>query len=123
MTALWVSLAGSLGAVARFVLDGEIRRRVRSNFPWGTLAVNVSGSFLLGLLVGVVVFHDADPGLEIVLGAGFCGGYTTFSAVSVEAVQLIRQRRRREAIFDLAGTLALALAGCALGLGLAAWSG
>jgi fluoride exporter len=122
VTALWVSMAGSLGAIARFVLDAEIRRRLRSNFPWGTLAVNVSGSLLLGVLVGVVIFHGGDPGLETVLGVGFCGGYTTFSAVSVEAVQLIRQNRRREAAFDIGGTLVLAVVACAVGLGSAAWT-
>ncbi|MFD6856431.1 fluoride efflux transporter CrcB [Rhodococcus sp. NPDC060086] len=114
---LWVALAGSLGALTRFVVDGEIRSRRSLQFPWATMVVNVSGSLLLGVLVGLVLWHDADQRLEVVLGVGFCGGYTTFSTVSVEAVRLIHEGRYRAALFGALGTLVLAVAAAAAGWG------
>lgn len=114
---LWVASAGSLGALARFVVDSEIRSRRSLQFPWATLVVNVSGSLLLGVLVGLVLFHGADQRLEIVLGVGFCGGYTTFSTVSVETVRLLQEGRYRAAVFGALGTLVLAVAAAAVGFG------
>ena len=60
MIALWIALAGSFGAVARLVLDGMIRSRRSTEFPWATVVINVTGSLTLGLLTGVVLFHGAS---------------------------------------------------------------
>ncbi|MCK0091601.1 fluoride efflux transporter CrcB [Rhodococcus sp. F64268] len=117
MMSLWVALAGSLGALARFVVDGEIRNRRSLQFPWSTLVVNVSGSLLLGILMGLVLLHDADRRLEVVLGVGFCGGYTTFSTVSVETVRLLEEGRYRAAFFGALGALVLAVVAAAAGFG------
>ncbi|MFC9558243.1 fluoride efflux transporter CrcB [Agromyces sp. NPDC056965] len=90
---LLVVVGGGLGAGVRFVLDGVIRSRVRTGFPWATTVINVSGSFALGVIIGATLSNLMPPELALVLGTGFLGGYTTFSTASYETVQLIRQRR------------------------------
>lgn len=105
MTAALVALGGALGAATRYVV--ERRLSARRGGPWGTFVVNVTGSFLLGLLVGL------DPGNETatVLGVGVLGSYTTFSAYAVEVV---RGARLYAALSVLVGVLA---AGLGIGLG------
>lgn len=118
MTALLVlllGLAGGLGAVARFVVDGVVRARVRSALPAGTIFINVSGSFLLGLLAGATL-HGAPAALQAIAGTGFLGGYTTFSTASVETVRLIQAGRVGMAAANALVTLVLSLATAALGL-------
>ncbi len=116
MTPLIVALAGGLGAITRFVVDAEIGRRVtRWGIPLGTALINVSGSFLLGLVVGWWTFHTADPGLKAALGTGFMGGYTTFSTASVEAARLARADRRWTLLLHAGGTLALGVVGAGFG--------
>lgn len=114
-----VGLAGGLGAVARVVLDGALTARRPHPLPWPTLLVNVTGSLLLGLLTGLVLFHAAPAELRTVLGTGFCGGYTTFSTASVATVRLAEGRRPGLAALNAAGTLALTCLAAALGLALA----
>ncbi|MBV9660611.1 MAG: CrcB family protein [Acidimicrobiales bacterium] len=116
---VWVGLAGSTGALARFVVDREIDGRVRSLVPLGTVVINISGALLLGLLTGLVLFDHAPRMLTLVAGAGFCGGFTTFSTSSNEAVALLRQGDYRSAALHGGVTLAGALVGGAVGLALA----
>jgi CrcB protein len=111
-----VGLAGGVGAVARFVLDGVLRARVRVAFPLGTTVINVTGSFLLGLVTGLALAHGLPPEWRAVLGTGFLGGYTTFSTASYETVRLAQQRRYRAALLNGVGMLVLALAAAGLGL-------
>jgi len=115
-----VALAGSLGAVVRFVVDSALRARSGSSLPWPTVLINVVGSLLLGLLTGAVLFHDAPAELLTVVGVGFCGGFTTFSTTSVDSVRLIVARRYGAACAIALGTLAITLVAVAAGLGLAA---
>lgn len=98
MTGLLIALAGGLGAGARFVLDGVITRRTRGSVPVATLCINVLGSFLLGLLTGLVARHGTPESARLVLGVGFLGGFTTFSTASVELVRLARGGRRLVAV-------------------------
>ncbi|MET2011390.1 CrcB family protein [Microbacterium chocolatum] len=119
---LLAALAGGLGAGARYALDRLITTRLRTVFPVGILVINVSGSFLLGLLTGlgtaIVPSH-----LLLVLGIGLLGGYTTFSTVAVETVLAVERREFAVAAGNMLGTLllsvALALGGIALGAGIA----
>lgn len=113
-----VILAGALGAVVRFVVDSAIKHRWTHRFPWATLLINVTGSALIGVLAGLVIFHDASPGLLAILGTGFCGGYTTFSTASVESVRLIEQRQWSLALYNTCGTLLGTVTACAAGLAL-----
>jgi CrcB protein len=105
VTVVWIALAGGLGALARFRLDGWVRPRVGSAFPTGTVVVNVTGSFVLGVVTGLTLAHAVPDDLRLVLGAGFCGGYTTFSAASLETVRLVEQRRVGLALVNGVGTL------------------
>ena len=118
MTALWLSLAGGAGAISRYLLDSQVRSRWPVNFPVGTLVINVSGSLLLGVLTGLVIAHGASTDLRTIAGTGFCGGYTTFSAASVETIRLAEQRRWVACLTYAAGSLVLALLAAGAGLAL-----
>ena len=115
---LLLALAGGAGAVARFVLDAELRARRAGTFPVPILLVNVLGSFLLGLLTGLVR-DGADDAWRLVLGVGFCGGFTTFSTTSVDTLRLAQRGDVRAAVGNALGTLVLAVAAGGLGLLLA----
>ncbi len=108
MSALLVALGAAVGAPLRFALATRLDGRA----PWGTFGVNVAGSFLLGLLSASALSSD---GLAL-LGTGFCGGFTTYSAFAVQTHAL---GPRRGAAYA-AGTIVFALAACAVGFLLAA---
>ena len=119
LTWVGVALFGAIGAVARFRLDGAVSARAPTNFPLGTLVVNLSGSFALGILVGATVTHR----VALVLGTGFTGGYTTFSTWMVESLRLgeggdVRSLLRNLWLSMLAG-LACAAAGFGIGQAIA----
>jgi len=119
MTVLLLALAGGAGAAARFLVDGLVRARFRTALPWGTIAINVSGSLLLGLLAGLVMRHHAPASLQAVLGTGFLGGFTTFSTASVETVRLVQSGRIRLALLNALGTMAAGVGAAAAGVALA----
>lgn len=116
MIALFIALAGSLGGVARFILDGHIRTKASHNFPWATLLINSSGSLLLGMVSGIVLKHHGFTHAEAIIGIGFCGGYTTFSTASFETVRLLEERRYGSAFSNAAGGALLTVAAAALGV-------
>jgi CrcB protein len=108
-------VAGACGALARFLLDSSIKSRRQSPFPWATVIINVTGSLLLGILAGLVLFHGQPTAWQTVVGTGFCGGYTTFSTASFETVRLVQQNRRSLALLNAVGSLVLSVAACAVG--------
>lgn len=121
MITLLVALAGGLGAITRFLVDAEVGRRApRLGLPLGTALINVTGSFLLGLITGWWATHTGDPGLKVVLGTGFMGGYTTFSTASVEAARLARAGQGWRLTIHAGGMLLLSVAGAGLGMMLGA---
>ncbi len=89
MSLLLVALGAALGAAGRWLVDRFVQSRHTSFFPWGTFVVNIVGSLLLGLLLGA----RSAPDLVLVLGSGFCGGFTTFSTFSFETVVLAGEGR------------------------------
>ncbi|SDP29177.1 camphor resistance protein CrcB [Arthrobacter sp. ok909] len=119
LTIVLLGIAGGLGAGTRFVVDGLVRSRLRTALPVGTIAVNVTGSFLLGLVAGAVIVHAAPPELQAIAGTGFLGGYTTFSTASFETVRLIQAGRTGLALLNGIGTAAAAVGAAAAGLALA----
>ncbi|HTR70457.1 MAG TPA: fluoride efflux transporter CrcB [Mycobacteriales bacterium] len=118
MIELWLSLAGGAGAITRYTADTWVQRVVRVAYPVGTLAINVAGSLILGVITGVVIAHGASNDLRTIAGTGFCGGFTTFSAASVETVRLAEQRRWIACLSYGAGSLILALLAAGAGLAL-----
>jgi fluoride exporter len=106
----WVALGSAIGGVARFWLSNFITHRWPGFFPWGTLVVNVSGSFAIGLLGAMTVAGgrwQIDPRWAYFLMAGVCGGYTTFSAFSLQTVTLIQQQHYASAIANTVLSVAL----------------
>lgn len=111
MTPLWIALAGGLGAGTRYLVDSWMRPRVSPSLPWSTHLINVTGSLLLGLVVGL----GAGDTWHSVAGAGFLGGYTTFSTASVETVHLALDRRFTAAFVNATAMLVVSVAAASLG--------
>jgi CrcB protein len=97
-----IGVVGGFGAIARMLLDGSVSARVGRGFPWGTLAVNLTGAFVLGVLAGAAVSGDA---LRLA-GTGFLGAYTTFSTWMLETHRLAEDGRGRPAVVNIVGSLA-----------------
>jgi CrcB protein len=114
---VWIGVAflGGCGALARFGLTLLVADRLHPHLPLGTLAVNVSGAFLLGFLVG------ASPGddVRLLLGAGALGSYTTFSTLMLETQRLEEAGRRRTAVSNLVLSIGFGLGAAALGRAIA----
>lgn len=116
-----LAVAGGFGSVCRVVLDGIITGRRGDTMPWGTIVVNVTGSFALGLLTGLTANHLLSDTVGLVVGTGFLGGWTTFSTASFETVRLIQQRRWFAGLLDGLGVLVVATAAAGLGLWVGGW--
>jgi CrcB protein len=91
----WVAVAvgGAIGSVARFWLAGVMAGLTGPRFPWGTLLINVLGSFVIGLVAGMTLTParvGMHPDVRIFLMTGFCGGFTTFSAFSLQTLELLQ---------------------------------
>ncbi len=117
---LQIALGGALGAVLRFLLVAQSARLFGPSFPWGTFAVNVLGSFVMGVVV-VLVLLRGEVGWERAapfLMPGLLGGFTTFSAFSLETFQLLESDRPVAAAAYVGGSVAVGL--LALSAGVAA---
>ena len=119
MLTIWVGLAAALGAVARYLLDIAVQRRHEHAFPFGTLVINVFGSFVLGLFTGLAAHHGLGGPTTAIVGAGLCGGFTTFSTWMWESLALSESGAYAEAAVNVVGSLALGLVAAGAGLGLA----
>lgn len=114
-TAVLICVAGGLGAALRLILDGAIRARTTSSYPVGTTVINVTGSFLLGLITGLATSQLLPLQWQLMIGTGFLGGYTTFSTASFETVRLIEDRRYVAAALNGLGMLVICTAAAAFG--------
>lgn len=112
---LVLSLGGSLGVNARYWLGVAIARRVGVAFPWGTLAINVSGAFAIGLLAVLLSRWLPHPGVRLLLVVGFLGGYTTFSSFAAEAMALWERGERGAAAAYVVGSVGAGLVAVVLG--------
>lgn len=109
-------VAGGVGAALRFVVDDGLRAVARTRFPLGTAVINVSGSFVLGIVAGLALGRLLPPEWATVLGIGLLGGYTTFSTTSVETVRLVMARQHRLAAANAVGVLVAGVLAALLGL-------
>lgn len=116
---LQVAIGGVLGAMARFALARRWPWAATSGLPWATLAVNLAGCVLLGFLVRALPAWGAGPGTRALLTVGFCGSFTTFSTFGYELVLLLQAGAYGTAALYLAASVALGVAGVALGLAIA----
>ncbi|MFO0797999.1 MAG: fluoride efflux transporter CrcB [Gemmataceae bacterium] len=130
--AVLLAVGGGAGANARFYLGRWVAewqlRHGGVGFPWGTFVINVTGSALLGFLAATCLGH-ADPGRRVwyvLLGTGFCGGFTTFSTFSLEAMEMIREERLGAALVYVLGSVLAGLGAAALAMwvgGRREWAG
>ncbi|HWU21342.1 MAG TPA: fluoride efflux transporter CrcB [Nocardioides sp.] len=111
MTVLLVLLGGAIGAPARYLTDVMIQSRNRAPMPWGTLAVNLVGSSVLGLVGGAA----PSAGFAALVGTGFCGALTTYSTFGFETVRLLEERKPQVAATYVALSLLVGLTAVSLG--------
>lgn len=111
MVWLGVLLAGGLGAVLRFVVDGAVARRAARSFPYGTLTVNLSGALLLGLISGLALSRPA----ALLADVAFVGSYTTFSTWMLETQRLSEERQVVYATANIVASMVLGIAAALLG--------
>ena len=112
-----VGAGGFVGANARFIVATYFAKRFGTSFPYGTLFINVTGSFILGLFLALAAHAViTDEALRWLIAVGFCGGYTTFSTFTFETLTLIREKRPFQAIFgNVLVSYVLGLAAALLG--------
>ena len=117
MPLLLIGLGGFAGAIARYVVDGAVADRTGGAFPWGTLAVNVSGSFALGLLFALTAERAILPAeIRGPILIGFIGAYTTFSTFMLESWRLVETGEVAAAMLNIAGSVVLGVIAVVAGL-------
>jgi CrcB protein len=116
MRALLIGCFGFAGTLARYWLQGRVQRFSASTFPYGTLSVNVAGSFLVGFVATLTLERAAlNPTLRTAILVGFCGGFTTYSAFAYETFELLRTGDPWRGIANIAAQLACGIAAVWLG--------
>lgn len=117
MAFIWIFIGGGLGACSRYGLGTLIARWSGAAFPLNTLLINVTGSFLIGLIATLLLDRGVtNPAWRWALITGFLGGYTTFSAYSYETVQLFEAGRGGRALLYVVGGNALSIGACVAGI-------
>jgi CrcB protein len=115
-TVIGIAVAGAAGALARYWVDGLVAERA-GGFPWGTLVVNVTGTFALGVLFVLTTERLAvEPWVRTTVGIGFLGAYTTFSTFSLETYRLLEDGALWLALANALGSLAAGFAAMAAGI-------
>jgi CrcB protein len=121
ITYLLVALGSALGGMARYGCSGLLARTIGETFPWGTLAVNVAGSLVIGLFTALTGPDGrilVAPDLRLFVTIGFCGGFTTFSSFSLQTLELVRAGELGAAGLNVALSLGLCLLTVWLGFAL-----
>ena len=117
--AVAVGLGAAVGAALRYLVDQIVQHQHDQTFPWGTLVINVSGSLLLGLTIGLAAHHGLPEVAATVVGVGVLGGYTTWSTYLWESIALAEAGAVSQAVLNVFGSLAAGFAAAAAGFGLA----
>jgi fluoride exporter len=114
---LWIGIGGFLGANARFLISREMGVRLGVTFPYGTLFVNILGSFIIGIVFTLLTDRVvADPIWRQFVVIGFLGGFTTFSSYAMETMLLIQDGRWSSALIYVLGNNVTCLLACAVGI-------
>ena len=119
MTALLVAVAGAFGCLARYGVGLAGQRLLGDRFPWGTLAVNLVGSFAIGAVMVLAEARQLDPRVRVAVVGGFLGGFTTYSAFAYETLALAERRSTSAALLYAGLTVAGCFLACAAGILLA----
>jgi CrcB protein len=114
--ALWVGLGGFAGANARYLLGAWAATRFGTTFPYGTFIINVTGSFVLGIIMGLLDAHVLAPAARLSLAIGFVGAYTTFSTFTYETLRLVESGSLLLAAANVVGSVVVALLATTAGL-------
>lgn len=115
MTLLLIALGAAVGAPLRYIVDRLIQRRNATVFPFGTLIVNIVGSFMFGLVIAAGLAGRASPEVVAAVGFGFCGGLTTYSTFSYETLQLLEGGGRLYGLLNIGVSIAAGLGAAAIG--------
>ncbi len=113
---LLVAVCGGLGAITRYLLDRAVMARLSTDFPVGTLIINLSGSLALGFLVGMESHGLLGAAVATVIGTGYIGGYTTFSTLTFETLSLSRRGDPGASAVNMVGTVTVSALLAALGV-------
>lgn len=117
MTMLWIGLGAAIGANLRYLVGMAMANWLGAGFPWGTLTINVTGSFLIGVIATLLGERLTVAGeWRIFLVVGLLGGYTTFSSFSLETVALLQADRWLTGVAYVLASVLLGLAACILGI-------
>jgi CrcB protein len=116
--ALALAVLGGLGAVARYLVDHSIAKRIGRRLPWGTMTINVVGSGFAGILVGASYYANLSTTTKALLLTGLLGGFTTASTFSFEVAELLRERRYAAGFTVAVGTMGAAVLAGIIGLGI-----
>ena len=110
MTLLFLAVGGAFGAVSRYLVQGWVQDLADGRFPWGTFAVNISGSFVLGLVFALTMDRAIlSPEIRIPLMIGFIGSYTTFSTLMLESWVLVEEGDLVRMFANLAGSVVIGM--------------
>ena len=117
MTLLFLAVGGAFGAVSRYLVQGWVQDLAGGRFPWGTFAVNISGSFALGLVFALAMDRAVlAPEVRVPLMVGFIGSYTTFSTLMLESWVLVEEGDLTRMLFNLLGSVAVGMVAVVAGL-------
>ena len=119
MTLLFLAVGGAFGAVSRYLLQGWVQDLVGGRFPWGTFVVNISGSFLVGVVFALAIDRALlAPEIRVPLLVGFIGSYTTFSTLMLESWVLVEEGDLLHMLMNLAGSVLIGMFAVVAGLAL-----
>ncbi len=119
MTLLFLAVGGAFGAVSRYLVQGWVQDLAGGRFPWGTFAVNISGSFVLGLVFALAMDRAIlSPEIRVPLMVGFIGSYTTFSTLMLESWVLVEEGDLSHLFINLVGSVAIGMVAVVAGLAL-----
>jgi CrcB protein len=119
MTLAWIAVGGAAGAASRYVLQGWVDELAGGRFPWGTFAINISGSFALGVLFALAVDRAIlSPEVRVPLMVGFISAYTTFSTLMLESWRLVEEGDLVFALANLLGSVVVGMIAVVAGLAL-----